>query len=682
MTVDKITESHLRRAAYVYVRQSTQDQVNHNIESRRRQYNLRDKAQALGWREVYVIDEDLGKSDSGSAERKGFERLLSEVCQGKAGAVFAIEASRFARNGREWHTLLEMCGLLETLIIDHDGVYDPRQPNDRLLLGMKGTISEMELSILRQRSEEALRQKARRGELLTTVAVGFLRTVDDRIEKDPDRRMCEAISAVFRAFRERGSVRQVLMWYRGEQLTLPAVEYHDGKRTVVWKLPVYNTVLKFLQNPIYAGAYVFGRTYSRVRVEKGQKRIVRGNRRRRDEWPILIIDHHEAYIGWQEYERNQELIRQNANMKGIMVRGSARKGPALLAGLLRCGHCGRKLHVTYSGTKGTVVRYGCRGAMINHGTGACISIGAIRLERVVSEAALEVLSSFGIDAAEQALRERNRRRTERHRQKELELEEARYEAERAHRQYDLAEPENRLVTAELERRWNERLRAVRLVEEELAKAGTDEIPLNDEERRRLRDDGRNLHDVWWHPQADPQLKKRILRTIIEEIVISIEEQTTVRLVIHWAGGEHSCRRFAKNRTGGHRWASDEQTGALLGKLARIANDQETAIILNRLGHKTGRGYGWTAMRVASYRNDHAIDCFHPDELRTRGEMLINEAAEFPGVSRLTLYKLVRNKAVAADQVCKGAPWVFRREELEKHRLIGPCTADQQELFPG
>ena len=676
----EITESHLRRAAYVYVRQSTQDQVHHNLESRRRQYNLKQKAAALGWKQVHVIDEDLGKSGSGSAERHGFQRLLAEVCQGTVGAIFAVEASRFARNGREWHTLLEMCGLLETLIIDHDGVYDPRQPNDRLLLGMKGTISEMELTILRQRSEEALRQKARRGELLTTVAVGYVKTTDDRIEKDPDQRIQGAVSGVFRAFRVHGSVRQVLMWYRQEKLKLPSVEYHEGKRTVVWKLPVYNTVLKYLQNPIYAGSYVFGRTYSRVRFERGRKRVVRGNRRARKEWPILILDHHESYIGWDEYERNQELIRQNANMKGVMVRGAARNGPALLAGLLRCGHCGRKLHVTYSGTKGTVTRYGCRGAMVNHGTGNCISIGAIKLERVIGQAALDILSPLGIDAAEQALRRCNEARSERRRQKELEIQQARYEAERARKQYDLTDPENRLVASELERRWDERLKTVLLLEAELATVGEEEAPLSETQSARIREYARTLPSVWWNPRADAQLKKRILRALIEEIIIFIDDDNTVRTVIHWAGGEHSMRQFQKNRTGMHRWVGDETTTNLVRELAHIASDEEIAMILNRIGHKTGKDNGWIASRVTTFRYAHNIPHFRPEELRENGLMRMDEAAAYVHGSRLKLYKLVRSGRIAGEQICKGAPWVFRRAELDRYLENGPCTAGQQELF--
>lgn len=300
----KITPEHLTRSAFVYVRQSTTDQVLNNHESRRRQYALADRARALGWGAVEVIDDDLGRSGSGIA-RPGFEKLLAAICEGRVGAVVSIEASRLARNGRDWHTLLEFCGLVDTLIIDEDGIYNSRHPNDRLLLGMKGTMSEMELSLFRQRSLEALKQKARRGELFLTVAVGFLKVRHDRIEKDPDRRVREAIGLVFTKFTELQTVRQVHLWMRQERVPLPSVGYGAEGRTVTWKLPVYNTLHHMLTNPIYAGAYAFGRTGSRITIESGRKRIVRGFRKDRSVWEVLILDHHDGYIAWAEFERNQ-----------------------------------------------------------------------------------------------------------------------------------------------------------------------------------------------------------------------------------------------------------------------------------------------------------------------------------------------------------------------------------------
>ena len=363
----KITPDHLARGAFIYIRQSTVDQLANNHESRLRQYGLADRARALGWTDVTVIDDDLGRSGSG-VSRPGFERLLAAICEGRVGAVFAIEASRLARNGRDWHTLIEFCGLVGTVIVDEDGTYEPRHPNDRLLLGMKGTMSELELSLLRARSMEALKQKARRGELFFAVAVGYVKVGRDKIEMDPDLRVREAIGLVFTRFAEMQSIRQVFLSLRGDQIALPYINSkNSGQHQLLWKLPVYATVNNLLTNPVYAGAYAFGRTGSRVMIENGRKRILRGYRKDRSDWAVLLVDHHEGYLSWPDYERNQRLIADNANGKGMMVRGAVRKGEALLAGLLRCGHCGRRLLVSYNGTKGDVGRYNCDATRSNPG---------------------------------------------------------------------------------------------------------------------------------------------------------------------------------------------------------------------------------------------------------------------------------------------------------------------------
>jgi len=298
----KITADHLGRSAFVYIRQSTADQLLHNPESRRRQYGLADRARQLGWTMVEVIDDDLGRS-GGGINRPGFERLLAAICEGRVGAVFAIEASRLARNGREWHTLIEFCGLVGTIIVDEDGIYDPRHPNDRLLLGMKGTMSELELSLFRQRSHEALKQKARRGALFLGVAAGYAKAGRDRIEKDADQRVQDAVRLVFAKFAELQSVRQVHIWLRDEGIALPVKSHKAAEgRCIVWKLPLYNTIHNILTNPIYAGAYAFGRTMSKVTVENGRKRVKRGLRRPLAEWDVLLKDQHEGYISWSVFE--------------------------------------------------------------------------------------------------------------------------------------------------------------------------------------------------------------------------------------------------------------------------------------------------------------------------------------------------------------------------------------------
>jgi excisionase family DNA binding protein len=664
--MSKITPDHLARQAYVYVRQSSPDQLLHNHESRRRQYGLADRARQLGWSDVVVIDDDLGRSGSGTA-RPGFERLLGAICEGRVGIVLAVEvaveASRLARNGRDWHTLLEFCGLVGCLLADEDGVYDARLPNDRLLLGMKGTMSEMELAVLRQRSLEALRQKAGRGELFLTVAVGYIKTRHDRIEMDPDLRVREAIGLVFRKFAEFQSIRQVHLWLRQEQIRLPATDPAAGAPRTVWKLPVYNTVHHMLTNPVYGGAYAFGRTGSRVTVRDGRKRVTGGCRRARADWEVLIPEHHEGYIAWAEFERNQQLIADNANSKGLMARGAVRRGESLLAGLLRCGHCGRRLHVSYSGTDGFCVRYSCRGAHLNHGTEPCISFGGIRVDAAVAAEVLRVLAPLGVEAALRAAEARQGDAAERRRQTELALAQARYEAELARRQYDRIDPDNRLVAAELERRWNDRLVEVCRLEEQLAAPDADrEAPPTAEERARLLALGADIEALWHHPGATAETRKRIVRTVVAEIVVKLAADA-IQLVIHWQGGDHTRLTVPRNRTGQHRWSTAAETGNLIRALARQQPDGGIAMILNRAGKRTGKGHTWTEARVRSFRNGHGIAVYRDGEMAERGELTLEQTAERLKVSTMTVLRLIGSGTLQAWQVCKGAPWAIPEAQL-------------------
>lgn len=664
----RIMPEHLCRGAFVYVRQSTPDQVLNNHESRRRQYGLVERAKALGWNAVEVIDDDLGRSGSGIA-RPGFEKLLAAICEGRVGAVVSVEASRLARNGRDWHTLLEFCGLVGTLILDEDGIYDPRHPNDRLLLGMKGTMSEMELSLFRQRSLEALKQKARRGELLLTVAVGYLKTPNDRIEKDPDRRVREAIALVFSKFDELQTVRQVHLWMRQKRLALPAVGYADGGRHITWKLPVYNTLHHMLTNPVYAGAYAFGRTGSRTTLEAGRKRIVRGFRKERAAWEVLIPDHHEGYIGWADFERNQRLISDNANGKSFMSRGSVRRGNALLAGLLRCGHCGRKLHVAYSGAGGDVGRYHCRGGHLNHGGDRCISFGGMRIDRAVGAEVVERLQPLGIQAALDALDERRADDAEARRQVELALEQARFEAARAHRQYDAVDPENRLVAADLEQRWNARLLEAQALERERDRLSVaPSAALTETERARLLALGADVEQAWASPTASPATRKRIIRTLIDEIVVRVDD-SALAIVVRWHGGDHTPLRVAKNHAGRHRWSTNAEVVELVTALARLLPDQGIAAVLNRAGKTTGRGNGWTRSRVCMLRNYRSIAPYREGERAERGEATLDEAAEVLNVSEATVRRLIAERILPARQFCKGAPWTIRVDDLKLETVM-------------
>jgi excisionase family DNA binding protein len=671
--MSKITSEHLARQAVVYVRQSTPDQVANNLESKRRQYGLADRTRQLGWNDVVVIDDDLGRSGGGVA-RPGFEKLLAAICEGRVGAVVSIEASRLARNGRDWHTLLEFCGLVGTLIVDEDGVYDPRHPNDRLLLGMKGTMSEMELSVLRQRSLEALKQKARRGELFMTVAIGYVRIGNNRIEKDPDRRVAEAIALVFTKFTEMQSVRQVHLWFRHERIPLPAVTYGVEGRLIEWKLPVYNTILHILTNPIYAGAYAFGRTGSRVSIATGRKKVVRGFKKERKDWEVLIPNHHESYLCWTDYERNLGLIADNANGKNPMSRGALRRGEALLAGLLRCGHCGRKLHVAYSGKDGNTGRYHCQGGFINHGGDRCISFGGMRIDRDVGTEVIVRLQPLGIEAALASQATHSRASEDNRRQVELALEQARYEVGRARRQYDAVDPDNRLVAAELETRWNERLTIVRDLETELEGLATPPATdLTPADRERLMMLGTDLQTAWTSPGVTPETRKRIVRTLIDEIIVRVEDNA-LDLVIRWHGGDHSVLKVKKNRTGQHRWSTAGETVDLLRVLARQMPDKAIAAVLNRAGKTTGRGNGWTQSRVCSLRSHNAIATYREGERRERGEVTLDEAAEVLSVSPSTVRRLIKDGQLTAGQLCKGAPWIIKAADLERADVKRAATA--------
>jgi excisionase family DNA binding protein len=665
--MSKITPEHLSRQAFVYVRQSTQDQLQHNHESRRRQYALADRARKLGWSDVVVVDDDLGRSGGGIA-RPGFERLLVSICEGRVGIVLAVEASRLARNGRDWHTLLEFCGLVGCLLADEDGVYDARLPNDRLLLGMKGTMSEMELSILRQRSFEALRQKARRGELFLSVAVGYVKVLHNRIVMNPNQRVRGAISLVFRKFAELQSVRQVHLWLRQEGIRLPAVDIMPEARSIVWKLPVYNTILKMLTNPVYAGAYAFGRTRSRVSVAEGRKRVVRGFRRPREEWEVLLLDRHEGYVSWAEFERNQRLIADNANAKGLMARGSVRRGDALLAGLLRCGHCGRRLHVSYSGTEGFCVRYNCRGAHLNHGAERCISFGGLRVDAAVAAETLRQLAPLGIEASLRAMEKRGHKADEILRQLELALLQARYEADLARRQYDAVDPAYRLVAAELERRWNDRLAEVQRLEERLETARTSRPEAaTTEEQAHLMALGGNLSAAWHHPSATAETRKRLLRTAIVEIVAKLQDDS-IALVIHWRGGDHTRLSVPRNRPGRHRWSTDASVEELIRTLARQQPDSAVAATLNRCSLRTTKGNAWTEARVRSFRSGHHIPAHRPGEMAERGELSLEETAERLKVSKMTVLRLIGSGAIQAHQACKGAPWAIPQAQLAELAL--------------
>src|SRR6202171_5780798 len=637
--MSKITTEHLARSAYVYIRQSTAGQLTHNHESRRRQYGLANRARQLGWTAVEVIDDDLGRSGGGTV-RPGFERLLAAICEARVGAVLAIEASRLARNGRDWHPLIEFCGLVGTLIVDEDGIYDPRHPNDRLLLGMKGTMSELELSMFRQRSQEALKQKANRGALVLGVAAGYVKIGRDRIEKNPDKRVQDALQLVFTKFAELQSARQVHICVREGGIDLPVKSRQGEAHGAVWRLPAYNIVHNILTNPIYAGAYAFGRTKSRVSVEGGRKHVRRGVQKPMAEWDVLIKDHHTAYITWDEFERNLAMIANNATgMSSELARGAARAGELLLPGLLRCGHCGRKLHVHYS----KLGRYNCYGARTNHGAARCISISGLSIDAAISNEVLRVLKPLGIEAALKAIEAQSSTTTAAERQLELSLQQARYEAAHARRQYDAVDPANRLVAGELERRWNEALQAVAKLEGQIAALiARRPPPLGEPERQQLVALGADLERAWLHPAATAATRKRILRAALTEIVVR-KDGAIIHAVLHWQGGDHTQLQVKQrlNAAGRHNPRIPDDTIALVRELARLMPDRQIARLLNRTRVETGHGNAWTQERVRGFRNHHDIAVFRDGEWAERGEITLEAAAKLIGVCNMTVLRMLR-----------------------------------------
>jgi DNA invertase Pin-like site-specific DNA recombinase len=667
MNPEQIAARHRSRSAYVYIRQSSQHQVLHHHESQRRQRSLVDRALALGWTRDFVveIDEDLGRSAARSRERSGFSKMVAAAALGKVGLILALEVSRLIRGNRDWYHLLDICAVTGTLIADAEGLYDPRAYNDRLLLGLKGTMSEAELHVMKQRLAEAVRAKARRGEFRLRLPPGYVWDEAGRIVKTPDAQVRSAVALVFERFAQLGTVHQVQASLAEEGLLVPTLG--GSGHQLRWAQPGYGYLHRMLRNPMYAGAYVFGKRQVEEVLDDSQRPVKRVRERPRKEWHVLLRDHHESYLSWEAFEKNQRQI--TANRRGGSGAGAPREGASLLAGLVLCGHCGRRMKVSY-GNGGRLVRYACVSRRQQTGAAVCQSFGALRLERAAERLLLEALAPLGIEAMLEAAKAHleagaAERAHWRHR-----VERARYEVGLARKQYDAVDPANRLVAGELERRWEEALRELERIEGEAeVRIQALEKPLTAKEQERLRAYAGDLPRLWSAPGTRPQDKKRIVRCLIENVVVTVpEEGAQLKAEVCWVGGEKTAVELPKGKTGIHRHITDPELVELIRTLAQEFSDEQIARILSRRKLKTSKGLPFTARRVTSLRGNYGIEGRTRARLQGGDVYTAEQAAEILGVCHSTVIRWIETGLLHGSQLTSGAPWRVRVTEEDKRQL--------------
>ena len=679
MTPADITTAHRSRKAAIYIRQSTLTQVAENLESQRRQYGLVERAAELGWRrsDILVIDDDLGVSGSGIA-RTGFDRLVAEVGLGHIGAVFAIEVSRLARNNRDWYHLLDLCALVDALIGDSDGLYHPGVFNDRLLLGLKGTMSEVELHLIRSRLTGGLWEAARRGELRTHLPVGYEHDRSGTIELSPDEAVRETVGLVFAKFAELGSARQVVAYLREQGMPLPHRDRAEGK--VIWRPATFAPVHRILTNPIYAGVYAYGRSKTERRLDEQGRLKIRQVLRPLGDWAVLIENHHAGFISYETYLANRGRLRNNWHAPRGEAGGAVREGSALLQGLLRCGRCGRRMQVTYSGPKGQVRRYACHQAhRMQAADGTCQSLGGVRLERRIVDTFLEALAPASLEATVGALRETERAWQLECKQRELLVEQARFEAERARRQFDLCEPENRLVARTLEREWEKHLAELAAREHELTRFREGQpTPLSEEEIAWLRRAGADLKSVWGAGSTTDRERKQLLRCLIKEVVVTVDrERVMADLTVVWAGGAATRLTSKLNRTGQHYRAAPEEVLDLVRRLAPHYTNEQIALILNSKRLRTGHDNAFTAQRVARLRLRLGIPTpevpgrFDDDD---PSWIHVSSAAAELSVSTDTIRRWARDGFLEGRQLMPHAPWRVRVTDDVRRRVVADAPA--------
>jgi DNA invertase Pin-like site-specific DNA recombinase/uncharacterized protein YndB with AHSA1/START domain len=659
----KLTASHLRRSAFVYVRQSTQAQTERNRESTERQYALVARAVELGFarEQVELIDEDLGVSGSGEADRRGFARLAAEVALGHAGLVLGLEVSRLARNSADWYRLLDLCGVTDTVIGDADGLYHPGSFNDRLLLGLKGTLSEAELHTLRSRLEGGIRNKAERGELRRGLPVGLVwGEADGEVLLDPDEAIRGAIAVIFERFRELGSARQVWLWLRRERVQFPLRRFPGEVR---WVEPSYHQVHSVLSNPVYAGAYAYGKTRRERYVDEHGQPRKRIRRLPREEWGVLIWDHHPGFVDRETFERNKARIARNTRPRAHEPGGAVREGQALLQGIAVCGRCGRKLKVHYQGRRGhQSPAYHCPNSELVNGRGKwCLRIGGTRIDEAVAEALLAALTPAGVSAALRAAEALEADHDAALEQWRLQVERARYEAERAERRYRQVEPEHRLVARGLEREWEQKLSALAAAEAEFElRERQRPRTLTAVEREQLLRLGTDLGRVWSAPTTTDRDRKQLLRCLIEEVILDVvREQRRATVTLRWHGGAITELAVTLPRPQ-PTIRTDEDTIALLRRLAAHYDDATIAGILNRQGRRSATGERFTAIIVGGLRRYRGIPAHRPPTEPPDGELLpVGKAADVLGVAASTLHRWLQAGFIAGEQDTPGAPWRIR-----------------------
>jgi DNA invertase Pin-like site-specific DNA recombinase len=665
----KVTEQHRRRRAVVYVRQSTLHQVERNVESAARQYALRERAVELGWpsESVAVVDEDTGRSGSSTEGRFGFKEMVAEVGLGHVGLVLSLEVSRLARSSADWHQLLDLCALTGTLIADADGVYSPGDFNDRLLLGLKGTMSEAELHLIRARLDGGLRNKAKRGELRMWLPVGLDRDEDDRIVLCADEQVRHAIERVFTLWRRQGSARQVVMELIDEGQKLPRRTV--GQRRIRWSRASYGAVHDFLTNPAYAGAFVFGKTRQQKRLDDQGRVRVKVIELPIEQWSVCLPEHHPGYVSWDEYLATRAKLTANVRPRG-QGGGAAGQGKALLQGLVRCGRCGRRMQVAYSGSDGNVPRYLCSVGHIMHHTGhTCGSLGGTRLDKAVGQAFLDAVTPAAVAATAGAIRELEDQHQARLAGQRLALERAQYEAERAERQFDACEPENRLVARTLERKLEEALAGVEREQRSLAAIErTRPLPLTDAERESLGQIARNLPRLWNAKTTTQRDRKELLRSLISEVVVTIDrEQHQADVEIFWEGGANTELQIRLNRYEGPR-RLPEDTIDLIRRLAAHHPDEQIAAILNLQGRHTGQGLPFTRARVQGARFRASIPAAPPPDPNSE-LVTIHRAADELGVSHFTIRRWLRDGLLPGEQTTPGSPWRIRLTDEVRGRFV-------------